>query len=177
VLVPRAVLKEVCSILRHASATAKGIERLRDALQKKGAKLTRLFEQWDVDCDNAISRQEFRDAVVKVGIGVPTEQIDACFDKFDTDGACARQRRGSVKWRARAERPRFRTEPLVCTRLLPHPAAAHARLLHMPGCFARLPHRAARAARCADTARSATCLPHVSMVVAVLGCVRAQPTG
>jgi len=84
-------LAELTTILRAASTTVRGVERIRNALAKKGAnsKVTHLFTQWDADGDGGISRQEFRDAVRHVGVDLPVEQIDACFDSIDREGTGA----------------------------------------------------------------------------------------
>ena len=79
-------LNELIKILRSASTTVRGVEKIREALAKKGARVMDLFRTWDANGDGGINRQEFRDAVKLVGVDLPLGQIDACFDSLDRQG-------------------------------------------------------------------------------------------
>ena len=79
-------LPEMTKILRAASTSQKGIQKLRDLLAKKGLKVSALFREWDTNGDGEIDREEFRKAIKYLGLNFPRETVDACFDSFDRDG-------------------------------------------------------------------------------------------
>ena len=47
-----------------------------------------LLRSWDANADGSISRQEFRDAMLKLGLeDVDIEEANALFDQYDNDGS------------------------------------------------------------------------------------------
>ena len=67
----------------------RGVEKIRNALSKRGAKVTLLFKEFDSNGDGGISLEEFRDACQNAGVQMPQDQIDACFDSLDREGVHA----------------------------------------------------------------------------------------
>ena len=76
-------LPELTKILRAAATTAKGIERLKDMLAKKGNKVSNLFREWDEDGNGALDKLELRQAVAALGYDAPKHAIDVLFDSVE----------------------------------------------------------------------------------------------
>ena len=45
-----------------------------------------LLREWDKDGDGEISRQEFHEAMIKMGLEAPKKDIDDLFSEWDSDG-------------------------------------------------------------------------------------------
>ena len=62
---------------------------MRDALVNNAVRVIDLFREWDEDGDGAVSKKEFRKAIIHLGLEVPPAAVDELFDSFDKDGGGA----------------------------------------------------------------------------------------
>jgi Ca2+-binding EF-hand superfamily protein len=70
------------------SARAGARSRILGTLRAQQARVMDLFRSWDADGDALISKTEFRQAVLVLGLdGVPRKQVDELFDELDKDGS------------------------------------------------------------------------------------------
>ena len=71
--------------------------QVRDALVASGSRVMELFRSWDDDGDGEVSKAEFQQAMVSIGLCAPaeatgaqksavTEAVSSLFDSFDSDG-------------------------------------------------------------------------------------------
>lgn len=67
--------------------------KLRESLLNNAKKLYVKFREWDIDGDGLVDKEEFRNAIPKMGIpmmaSIPTQDIDDLFDTLDVDGSGA----------------------------------------------------------------------------------------
>jgi len=70
------------------SARAGARSQILGTLRAQQARVMDLFRSWDADGDALISKTEFRQAVLVLGLdGVPRKQVDELFDELDKDGS------------------------------------------------------------------------------------------
>ena len=62
-------------------------EVLKTVLAAHFGRVIELFREWDDDGNNMVSRKEFRQAVLALGLKVEREDADALFAEFDSDGS------------------------------------------------------------------------------------------
>ena len=69
-------------------ARAGARSQILSTLRAQQARVMDLFRSWDADGDALISRTEFRQAVLVLGLdGVPPKQVDELFNELDKDGS------------------------------------------------------------------------------------------
>jgi hypothetical protein len=61
-------------------------DQIAGHIRKNSVRVMDLFREWDTDGDGEISRPEFHDAMKRLGLEVPKEEVDALFDEWDRDG-------------------------------------------------------------------------------------------
>ena len=52
----------------------------------RARELALVFKSFDVDGDGNLSRQEMKEKLLKMGLNIPNEEIDAMIDECDLDG-------------------------------------------------------------------------------------------
>jgi hypothetical protein len=91
------MLAEVPKKKPPASATLGGLkldptgettiaQQIAAALRSAAGRVLDLLREWDKDGDGEISRQEFHEAMIKMGLEAPKKDIDDLFSEWDSDG-------------------------------------------------------------------------------------------
>lgn len=62
-------------------------EVLKTILAAHFGRVIELFRDWDDDGNNMVSRKEFRQALIALGLKVERADADALFAQFDEDGS------------------------------------------------------------------------------------------
>ena len=61
-------------------------QQIAAALRARATRVLDLLREWDKDGDGEISRQEFHEAMTKMGLDAPKKDIDELFSEWDADG-------------------------------------------------------------------------------------------
>jgi len=92
----RACVKSIKNVKQLLVTPSRQAERdwakAADAIRQKvccemGTDLLALFEAWDKDGDGRITREEFADAIIAIGITEVRDEALAAFDRFDADNS------------------------------------------------------------------------------------------
>ena len=77
----------------HEDRSKHHASKLRESLLNNAKKLFAKFREWDIDGDGLVDKEEFRNAIPKMGIPmmatIPASDIDELFDTLDVDGSGA----------------------------------------------------------------------------------------